>query len=263
MGTKRALLVGINLYKLPGNNLQGCVNDVNDVRNLLLSKYGFGPQDITMLTDRQATKANMVASLKALVASGADSMVFHYSGHGSEVQQTDGHVDQCLCPQDMMDYSTVLLDEEIAGILNGLPLGAKLYFVSDSCHSGTVDRDILMHSNPHPAKARFMAVPGYELAVHHTQGRRSLVNFLTPRAAAGIHLLLSGCRDDQPSADAYFNGVYNGALTKSVLVALGASPTQNWNQLHDAVVSWMQQNHFEQEPQLSGPIELTSQAVFA
>ena len=35
MGT-RALLVGINKYKMSGADLQGCVNDVTNMRDILL-----------------------------------------------------------------------------------------------------------------------------------------------------------------------------------------------------------------------------------
>ena len=35
----KALLVGINAY--PGNELEGCVNDVMDMRDFLKSKCGY------------------------------------------------------------------------------------------------------------------------------------------------------------------------------------------------------------------------------
>ena len=38
---KYALLVGINKYQSPGNDLKGCVNDVEDVWTLLTENYGF------------------------------------------------------------------------------------------------------------------------------------------------------------------------------------------------------------------------------
>ena len=40
MGNK-ALLIGINTYKLAGADLQGCVNDVTNIRDILLKYFGF------------------------------------------------------------------------------------------------------------------------------------------------------------------------------------------------------------------------------
>ena len=58
------------------------------MRYLLMSKFGFRSEDITMLTDDQnapaawPTKANMLANMRRLVgdARPGDSLIFHYSG---------------------------------------------------------------------------------------------------------------------------------------------------------------------------------------
>ena len=41
----KALLVGINKYKIPGSDLSGCVNDVTNIRDALL-KYGSSPDRV-------------------------------------------------------------------------------------------------------------------------------------------------------------------------------------------------------------------------
>ena len=56
---KRALLVGINRYKIPGADLRGCVNDVKNMKSALTRYYGFADKDIRTLTDLQATKNNL------------------------------------------------------------------------------------------------------------------------------------------------------------------------------------------------------------
>ena len=53
-GRKLALLVGINDY--PEKPLKGCVTDVELQRKLLIYKYGFQPEDILSLTDKEATR---------------------------------------------------------------------------------------------------------------------------------------------------------------------------------------------------------------
>nr|NJM02119.1 caspase family protein [Desulfobacula sp.] len=37
----KALLVGVNKYMLPGSDLQGCVNDITNIRDVLLKYFGF------------------------------------------------------------------------------------------------------------------------------------------------------------------------------------------------------------------------------
>ncbi|MGQ9871679.1 caspase family protein [Leptodesmis sp.] len=70
---RRALCVGINQYKnYPRSNLQGCVNDVADMEDILTQYLGFkgsggADPDIVKLTDNQATKANIMAELETMV----------------------------------------------------------------------------------------------------------------------------------------------------------------------------------------------------
>ena len=63
----RALIVGVNTYKLPGSNLQGCVNDATNVRDILLKYYSFSVSGIRVLTDDRATKKAMMDRLNWLV----------------------------------------------------------------------------------------------------------------------------------------------------------------------------------------------------
>jgi uncharacterized caspase-like protein len=50
---KKALLIGINRYKIPGADLRGCVNDVKNMQAVLTQMYGFANKDVTVLTDEQ------------------------------------------------------------------------------------------------------------------------------------------------------------------------------------------------------------------
>jgi len=43
---KRALLVGINKYQVPGADLRGCVNDAEELSEALTKFYGFKKSDI-------------------------------------------------------------------------------------------------------------------------------------------------------------------------------------------------------------------------
>jgi ABC-type transport system involved in Fe-S cluster assembly fused permease/ATPase subunit len=63
----KALIVGVNKYKLPGSDLQGCVNDATNVRDILLKYYGFTTKDIRVLVDARATKSAIMDRLNWLV----------------------------------------------------------------------------------------------------------------------------------------------------------------------------------------------------
>ena len=68
MSTKKALCVGINEFKnYPEYALGGCVNDSNDMAALLKNCLGFQSEEITILHNEEATKANIISNLKAMV----------------------------------------------------------------------------------------------------------------------------------------------------------------------------------------------------
>ena len=85
---KKALLVGINDYQRPRiNDLSGCVNDVLEMGDILLNFYGFERRNVEILTDRRATRSNILEGLDRLTkdAKRGDVLLFHYSGHGSQI----------------------------------------------------------------------------------------------------------------------------------------------------------------------------------
>ena len=89
---KRALLIGINQYSLQGAiQLQGCVNDVENLMRPLLMRWAFNAEDIVLLTDRSANRESVLGELERLAReSGPDDTVFvHYSGHAVPSSRPD------------------------------------------------------------------------------------------------------------------------------------------------------------------------------
>jgi hypothetical protein len=76
-----ALLIGINEYART-DDLVGSRPDVLSLRRVLLA-HGWRDDHIKLITDRAATKPNIIAGIRWLARmSGPDSLtVFHYSGH--------------------------------------------------------------------------------------------------------------------------------------------------------------------------------------
>jgi hypothetical protein len=75
--------------------LRGCVNDVKAINEMLTKYYGFQQANIRTLVDTDTsnpnaspTGANIKKNLKELVLMSApnDVLVFHFSGHGTQVR---------------------------------------------------------------------------------------------------------------------------------------------------------------------------------
>ncbi len=85
---KLALLVGINRYP-HHDDLAGCLTDVELQRELLIHRFGFNPDDILILSDRQATRENIETAFVEHLSAQAkpdDVVVFHFSGYGGQIK---------------------------------------------------------------------------------------------------------------------------------------------------------------------------------
>jgi hypothetical protein len=262
---KKALCVGINNFKnYPGNALQGCVNDANDMEALLKKWLGFSPGDIVKLTDAQATKENIIKNLNEMVDGAKRGkysyLVFSLSSHGTQVPDTSGDepdkADEAICPHDLAsagsfwDPKHIIIDDELHDLFVQLPANVLLEVYFDTCHSGTGIKalDLLPDRKP-----RWMPPPSYE-AFEKVDGRRSrglYESFLEK----GIvhHILWAACRSDQTSADAHIAGGWHGAFTYYFCKVM--NQTQNKLPRKDVLTKVRQAlsaGHYNQVPQLEG-----------
>lgn len=178
---QRALLVGIGDYpgsrsedlKLQGlwYQLRGAVNDVLLQKELLIHRFGFKENDIVLLTDQDATRANILTQLEQLVQwvqSPDDVVVFHYSGHGSNV------LDPNQVFKDDLNGTIVPIDADLpvgypqeGGEVDDISAGTiflfrealgrktlNVTFLLDSCYSGGGIRgNLTFRSRPGQAEA--------------------------------------------------------------------------------------------------------------
>ncbi len=265
---KRALLIGINRYRIPGADLRGCVNDVKNMRQVLTEHYGFRPADITELIDYAATKKAMQSAIRKLVAAAraGDVLLLHYSGHGANVPDKNGdeadHRDEILCPTDL-DWKAPLTDDWLRTTLNRLRKGVSLTVIMDCCHSGTNTRVI----QPPDAESipRYLPNPWDLMAEESGRKLRGKITGqlrASSRAARAKQdvvdadvpeVLITGCRDTQTSADAFIGGSYNGALTYSLVQTLQDSPGPiSYRDLHRGTIERLRKTKFDQVPQLEG-----------
>src|SRR5262245_20215046 len=140
MSQHRALCIGIDEYPTP-YELYGCVRDSRAWAQALTAR-GF---EVTSLANGHATREAILSGLSALVdqASAGDSVVFQFSGHGTQVDDLDGDErdgkDEALCP---FDWSTgaLIIDDDLRALFARLGAGVTCTCFVDCCHSGTITR---------------------------------------------------------------------------------------------------------------------------
>lgn len=284
--TRKAFLVGINDYAPVGTggpDLRGCVNDVRDMAHTLnaLGIVPAAPATMKIVTDARATRAAILNGFKWLIAGAkkGDVLIFHYSGHGSQIadvvgEELDGR-DETICPH---DYATagMIKDDDFRALLTGLPAGVNLDVILDSCHSGTGTRELAALATAPEEQTvayRYVEPPidwGYFLEADPALPRRGIFksNGATGLGQAVVapglnHVLWAGCRDNQTSAEAPISGVWRGAFTYCYCQALRRAGTTVTRRRLDALVSAdLSRLGYSQIPQLEGTKVSLSEKVF-
>lgn len=267
--TKRALCVGINNYPGTQNDLNGCVNDALAWADLLTTHYDFPKADVTLLLDEQATKANIMAGLKSLLAGAraGDVLVFANSSHGTYVIDADSdepdHYDEALVPYDFRQ--SLILDDELRALFADLPAGVRLTVISDSCHSGSVTRAaapaVVPPPRPRLLRPREFGMP--DLPDHQLARLRSNHRKGHPQSRMK-EILLSGCQSTEYSYDAYIGGAYHGAMTYYAIETIRAADyTITYAELVRRVNEKLTAEGYRQTPQLEGKTRNKQRQIFS
>ena len=141
--SRRALLVGINYQNYPDISLNGCINDVLEVKSLLMEKFAYQESDIVLLREDEPDHLpiydNIMKELWNLVSTSEnlEEIWFHYSGHGTQITNTvslNGS-DDLLVPLDYKENGYIV-DTQILGFLKKTK--CRTIFGFDCCHSGTI-----------------------------------------------------------------------------------------------------------------------------
>ena len=270
---KRALCVGINDYPIEGADLKGCVNDARAWASLLQDHFDFPSSDIRVMKDAEATKANVLAGLKDLLAGAGsgDVLVFANSSHGSQIPDPGGdepdRYDEVMCPYDIKDNA--LTDDELRELFSGLPKGVRLTVISDSCHSGTVTRALLIDnipglSMPDDRRVRFLNPALFRGGpiLPDPMGAQPKGRMAFPQSSMD-HLLVAGCRDTEYSYDAVIAGDYHGAMTYHAIKAIEDANYQiTYTELRDKLGPMLEKAGYQQHPQLEGESHAKHRQLF-
>jgi len=257
----KALLVGINKYPNPSNELRGCVNDIIDMQHFISETHKvYERENIKNLTNENATKKGIVAQINWLIegAQEGDQLLFHYSGHGAqaptlfEAIEKDG-LDEIICPYDYDgSNATTLRDKEFALLFAKIPKGVHFVWISDSCHAEDLSRDPIMGGQTQYRNFRGAKQHALHQEQSHLETLGNLATIMKPLNGA----LLSACASHELSADAFIENRYNGAFTfyllKNLLEYGVHKPMELIVQLTNID---LQHNGYDQSPQSEGLME--------
>lgn len=249
---KYALSVGIDKYKMNGIDLNGCVHDAKDFGSCLVEKFVFKPENVHYLFNEKATKVNeMNKQIELLKLSQPnDEVVFYHSGHGTLIPDANGdesdRMDEAFVSYDFdfNDRKSMYLDDDMVEVLKHLKEGVFLTIVVDTCHSGTISRDLLkkgkfiQHPNSYNnKKKKFKSIFGKSKDIFKNQP----------------YLLLAACDEDQTSVEVQISGKSRGIYTYTLTKVLRQiNDKEVWQNVFNIVKKDIKSGNFEQTPQFHG-----------
>eukprot|EP01096_Ripella_sp_DP13-Kostka_P010618 TRINITY_DN41_c0_g1_i5.p1 TRINITY_DN41_c0_g1~~TRINITY_DN41_c0_g1_i5.p1 ORF type:complete len:476 (-),score=268.06 TRINITY_DN41_c0_g1_i5:109-1416(-) len=168
-----------------------------------------------------ATRANIIRGIEWLIAGAqpGDNLYFHFSGHGSQSKDLDGDeddgFDETICPQDYKTAGMIVDDELHAKLVEPLPAGVHLQVVLDCCHSGTgMDLPFVFKASGPPG------TPFEDKSSKKPKKGKAIAAAGGAKESEATVVMISGCQDDQCSADVNMKGGATGAVTFSYICAL-------------------------------------------
>jgi hypothetical protein len=220
-----AITVGLNAvdpqhYAGWSGQLVACESDALALAGIARNA-GFA---VTTLLTRQATSAALLGELaraaKELVS--GDILYVALSCHGGQIKDANGDeadgLDETVCLWDRQ-----VSDDELDQAWSQFAKGVRIFVTSDSCHSGTVVRAIY---SGRFADVPFVPAPHGKAMPRDVQNQvysehRALYDGLARDIPANVLdsvqasvLLISGCQDNQLSADGPFNGLFTSTLLR-------------------------------------------------
>jgi hypothetical protein len=232
MSNAISINVGLNgvdpaAYNGWDGQLAGCVNDA-----LAMKKIADGLGYVSTLILNQEATADRIISEIGQAAWNLDPggiVLITFSGHGGQIKdvngdEPDGKDETWVC------YDRQLIDDELYNLWNQFTAGARIFVLSDSCHSGTITRnreytavvgsDAFARHYPRTRSGpvRFKGIPPEIAAANyeHNKSQYDALQFAsgsrTRAAMDATVLLISGCQDNQLSNDGDGNGLFTGTL---------------------------------------------------
>jgi Caspase domain len=201
----QSLHIGLNAvspahYGNWSGELAACEADANDMQAIAKAQG----MKTTLLLTAKATRAAVLAAMRAAAKAlkSGDFFFLTYSGHGGQVADVTGEEldrkDETWCL-----FDGQLIDDELYMELSRFATGVRILVLSDSCHSGTVTREIVPVHAPVPGTGRPRMMPP-AIALRTYRDHQAFYDSLQRKVAAegGCHRTgcraRAGCRHQQP-----------------------------------------------------------------
>lgn len=254
-------------------NLKGCLNDVEAMRELLVKKFLFKPENVWTLTDRDraATREAIVGGIERLIAesSPGDVALFYYSGHGSQIinikNGEEKRKDETIVPADSYRGAEDIRDKELARHFNrALDKGIILTAIFDSCHSGSICRGVTPLES---GQARFLNAVRSEDREPPDPQRIPKPEERTDLKGRGI-LVLTAAQDNELAREAFDEeapegGRDRGAFSLALTRILAAVPeNESVSRIFNRMPSTIQAKGLPQVPVISGTAERMAAPLF-
>jgi metacaspase-1 len=225
----RSLHIGLNRVDPAHYNgwdgaLNACEFDANDMETLAKSR-GF---ETSKLLTKEATSGAIIAAIEDAAGRLGPGDIFFcsYSGHGGQVPDKNAEDEPDRSDETWLAFDRQIVDDELYALWGKFRPGVRIIVLSDSCHSGTVlknidaevpnpvaTREAAANESPrYRAMPRDVMVATYRAHEDLYDGIQSSV-VTAPKADIGATvLLISGCQDDQLSLDGFSNGLFTENL---------------------------------------------------
>lgn len=247
-----ALTIGLNSvdpkhYSGWSGDLNACEADAADMTDIAKSK-GF---TVKSLLTKAATRAKAIDEISRAAKSlkTGDIFMLSYSGHGGQLPDINSDEpdaqDETWCL-----YDGELVDDELYVALGKFKQGVRVLVFSDSCHSGTVVKLAYYHgtttarsSNIGSNEVRYRFMPP-DVALRTYRNNKNFYDKIlknsklknSQEAVKASVLLISGCQDNQLSADGDFNGLFTANLLR---VWNNGRYKRGYKSFHKAIVKRM------------------------
>lgn len=205
--------------------LTACEFDAEDMK-ALAEKQGFSA---SLLLTKAATAEALLAAIESAAKSltAKDIFVVSYSGHGGQVPDKNGdeldHLDETWCLFDRQ-----VIDDELYTLWSKFKPRVRILVLSDSCHSGSAAREMeaigIETVTATTTSGEEVSAPALKVLPERVEretyaAHEALYDDLQATTTAtdalelGAHvLLISGCQDNQTSADGDRNGLFTQTL---------------------------------------------------
>lgn len=198
--------------------LQACEFDAKDLEAIAKKKGFKSSRLLTSQATSDAVIAGILDAAKQLAA--GDLFLLTYSGHGGQVPDTNGdETDPERQDETWVLWDRQLIDDELWDLWSKFKPGVRIFVLSDSCHSGTVTRQMPAFPARGPAPRIRLMPPKQAAKVYREHA--ALYDGIQAAVPAGEKggvrcsvILISGCQDNQFSLDGNRNGLFTETLKK-------------------------------------------------